>query len=525
MTAWVPSNSWRISRLICGSTLIFAFSLYAQEFPQWGNLKPGPYHVGFKVESTFDHARTFNTPKYNYEGEFQKGERARPMVIAIWYPAQKTGKAQAASFEEYFYPPVAGKISEQQKIAARQGFKNSPLARDMSQEKVDQLLGTRIAAARNATAEKGAFPVIVLAQGFNLQSNTHSVMCEYLASQGYVVATSPSRGAAGNQMTFDLVGVETQARDMEFIIAFLRDFPNVDQDKLGVAGFSFGGLPAATLAMRNTDVDAVLSLDSAIGDNGGYSLLFRTANFNPANVRAAFMLMAADTPAPNTPNLDLNFYKAIKFADKYLLRLKDQRHFDFTTVGAISSQFPEYAPFAGPKQGDSKLGHETVCQYALSFFNAYVKRDPIALGWLQKKPEDHGLPAGFATAEVQSGSKAPPTENDLTNMITAGGITEVADLHRKYKEIDADFDLFQENMMNNLGYTLLGQQRVEDAIDVFKLNIEAYPDSWNTYDSLGEAYAAQGETQKAIELYSKALEMNPGDQRIEQILADFKQKK
>jgi len=68
---------------------MFSLPLHAQDFPLFGQLKPGPFAVGFKTELTFDYSRTFNTPKHNYDGEFQKGERARDMAIAIWYPAAK----------------------------------------------------------------------------------------------------------------------------------------------------------------------------------------------------------------------------------------------------------------------------------------------------------------------------------------------------------------------------------------------------------------------------------------------------
>jgi cytochrome c-type biogenesis protein CcmH/NrfG len=47
------------------------------------------------------------------------------------------------------------------------------------------------------------------------------------------------------------------------------------------------------------------------------------------------------------------------------------------------------------------------------------------------------------------------------------------------------------------------------AIEVFKWNVEAYPQSANVYDSLGEAYAAHGDMQLAIESYQKALTINP----------------
>ena len=505
-------------------TLMYSFSLRAQELPLLGTLKLGPHAVGLKTELTYDYSRTFNTPKYNYDGEFQKGERARDIAITVWFPAVKPNKPVVMRFEEYFFP-AADEISEQVKIATRQGLKNSPMGQNVAQEKFDQVLNTPTAVVKNATAQTGSFPVLVLAQGLGLPPNSHAAMCEYLASHGYIVATSASRGAANNQMTFDLVGGEAQARDMEFIIGFMRNFPNADKDKLGVMGFSFGGIPAATLAMRNTDVDACLSLDSAIGDNGGYSLLYRSPYFKPASVRAAFMHMARQSNDANAPAGDRNFYRSIKFADKYWLALQGQRHFDFTTIGAVASIAPEYAAFAGPKTGNTMLGHETVCRYALHFFNAYVKRDPTAKSFLQKRPEENGLPSGFATLEAQPGKKAPPSENEIANIITTGGFEEVAELYRRMQKEDPEIVLFEENTMNILGYQLLQGQRLEDAIDVFKLNIEAYPDSWNVYDSLGEAYGIQGDVPKAIEFYSKALEMNPGDRRIEQILVELKNKK
>jgi tetratricopeptide (TPR) repeat protein len=68
---------------------------------------------------------------------------------------------------------------------------------------------------------------------------------------------------------------------------------------------------------------------------------------------------------------------------------------------------------------------------------------------------------------------------------------------------------FDENEFNAVGYRFLGQGKVDDAIAVFELNVERYPDSWNVYDSLGEAHAAKEETERAIELYRRSLELNP----------------
>ena len=59
------------------------------------------------------------------------------------------------------------------------------------------------------------------------------------------------------------------------------------------------------------------------------------------------------------------------------------------------------------------------------------------------------------------------------------------------------------------GYDFLGAKQVNDAIEVFKLNVKLFPNSWNVYDSLGEAYAAAGDTKLAIENYEKSMTLNP----------------
>ncbi|MCP4661805.1 MAG: tetratricopeptide repeat protein, partial [bacterium] len=66
-----------------------------------------------------------------------------------------------------------------------------------------------------------------------------------------------------------------------------------------------------------------------------------------------------------------------------------------------------------------------------------------------------------------------------------------------------------EDAINRLGYELLGSGRVAESIAVFKLNVEAFPDSFNVYDSLGEAYMADGDRELAIKNYQRSIELNP----------------
>jgi tetratricopeptide (TPR) repeat protein len=65
--------------------------------------------------------------------------------------------------------------------------------------------------------------------------------------------------------------------------------------------------------------------------------------------------------------------------------------------------------------------------------------------------------------------------------------------------------------MNALGYELLQEGKTEDAIEIFKLNVSAFPNSSNVYDSLGEAYMTAGEKEPAISNYERSLELNPSN--------------
>lgn len=81
---------------------------------------------------------------------------------------------------------------------------------------------------------------------------------------------------------------------------------------------------------------------------------------------------------------------------------------------------------------------------------------------------------------------------------------------------------FDESELNTLGYDLLRKHKFAEAIRIFELNVEAYPQSGNVYDSLGEACLAAGNKPQAIANYEKALHLNPNNRNAAQILQKLK---
>jgi hypothetical protein len=79
--------------------------------------------------------------------------------------------------------------------------------------------------------------------------------------------------------------------------------------------------------------------------------------------------------------------------------------------------------------------------------------------------------------------------------------------------------------INNQGYNLLGLKKVDEAIALFQKNVKDHPESWNSYDSLAEGYAAKGDKAQAAALYRKAYNLTKADDqrtRIQGELAKLK---
>jgi CubicO group peptidase (beta-lactamase class C family) len=84
--------------------------------------------------------------------------------------------------------------------------------------------------------------------------------------------------------------------------------------------------------------------------------------------------------------------------------------------------------------------------------------------------------------------------------------------------------LLNEAQVNNLGYWLLGKRRVAEAIEVFKMNAEDFPESSNAYDSLAEAYMVNGDKELAVKNYRRSLELNPGNANAIEMLKRLQQR-
>jgi dienelactone hydrolase len=478
--------------------------------PIWGGLKPGPYGVGFKTVTTYDYSRP-GQRKYDYEGRFNSGERALPLLISVWYPAKANVGGARMSFEQYLYLSFMKRafveLTPDEKLAAKKDLKafferpfNFPYGA-VPQESWERLMQTRGFAVMNAEAAPGHFPLVAGTGG----PLAHTTLDEYLASHGYVVARVMSPGEinlTGMQRT------EFDVRNLEHLIGHLRAFPGVDRDRLGVIGMSAGGFPPYLLAMRNTEVDALVVMESALFYDRYASALKHTPWHDAGRLTAPYLHMYRKKESEASENL--KDFEALRHSlrYRYLLHAENLLHQDFSNHGMAATYV---LGIRGKDEPVAKLALETNWRYVLHFLNAHVKKDQSSLAFLRRKPEENGIPANFLTVEIKEAVKPAPSQSDFLSIIEQSGLPRAAQIYEEARKADPDAALFREEALISVGYRLLEGRKVGEAVGVFKLGVTSHPASARLYAGLSEAYAAESNKEMAVGSAEKSLALLAGD--------------
>ena len=162
------------------------------------------------------------------------------------------------------------------------------------------------------------------------------------------------------------------------------------------------------------------------------------------------------------------------------------------------------------------LGDEPDYTKGFNSFQDLLKRSKpknFEYEFQQYRDENHGsvvLRAYYAGLRKIFNGWTPPATGSVT------------DLENHYKKLSERFGYqinVPENLLNQIGYQFLNANRLPEAIDAFKRNVELYPNSANVYDSLAEGYEKNGQLKQAKENYEKAYKIaeSKGETQLAQI--------
>lgn len=144
---------------------------------------------------------------------------------------------------------------------------------------------------------------------------------------------------------------------------------------------------------------------------------------------------------------------------------------------------------------------------------------------LTKLTSHDAATASVSCATCHSGKEKPTTlAQEMSDVMEQDGVPAAIEKYRTLRKKyygGAAYD-FSVTSLNNLGYQLLGKEQFDDAVAIFKLNVEMNPESSNPYDSLAEAYNKSDRKWLAFINYSKSLELDPQNRNARKMLDELK---
>lgn len=174
--------------------------------PLWHALKSGPHRVGFRVLNLVDSLPGSHSP--------------RVVRVALWYPAVAGSSGAAMAFGKYL--DVSPDAVPDQKVEAWHSQRNrESIGRQFfdSQAASHQtaLLQAATVVVAGASPDRGSFPLVLHSLGRNGGQFQHTILWEYLASYGFVVASIAQfgRDLANAGMDFTLPDLRFQQADMQ----------------------------------------------------------------------------------------------------------------------------------------------------------------------------------------------------------------------------------------------------------------------------------------------------------------------
>jgi dienelactone hydrolase len=462
--------------------------------------------VGFRQSIKNDYTRSYKR-LYDWDNKILP----RPMSISVWYPAAKGPAKEQLKVKDYM---TILKQEEEWEALPNDRILNWFYYADNDKNRKHLEIARNV--YKNEKAATGKFPVVIYAPSYQASSVENFILCEFLASHGYLVLSTASRGTDNRFLDGGTTrDIETQSRDIEFLIAEATALPNADSDNLSLIGFSFGGISNVLAQMKDERVKALVCLDGTVKYQ--FEKLMASSYGNMDKVDVPFMFMAQkDIPMPvmlaenidTTLNRKFVFFDSLKYSQAYYLKFNQLTHSYFSSMGILFQD----RDLRQDKSDDEIIGsYKWVCQYTLSFLNAFCKTDEEALKFLNRDPTENGVAADVISIKRKKPLKPTFSFKDFNLLARKQAYQDLDDLLTNLKQNNPNLVL-EEWKLNNLGLQLLFQGKVREGISVLTLNTVLYPKSANAFDSLGEAYLVQGNIELAIINFNSSLQLDPKNQ-------------
>lgn len=342
-----------------------------------GGLKYGPFAVGFSVLSSVDSSRRMSNGQY------------RPVQIGVWYPAQLSKEKMAyrnyvalSANESDFHS-----TTDAERDDAIKAFKEFGISVGTPEKAMEQWISMGMYASFNAVQQAGKYPIVIVAQGNYQSSADQAFLCEYVASHGFVVATSPSptRIVGPIRSNDDVLPTAMdQDADMNFILSKIISNFHGDQRNIAVIAHSFGARSALVFIQQHPEVKAFVSLDGGIGNAIGKEWIEKFSAFKPQSIHTPILHFYQNIDSAVVIP-DFEILKSLKNSQCTLILVNNMHHYYFSSVGFVAGAISDFSKNFDP---DLTFKCQSYAYYTLQFLERHmmnteaVKLDPLTISKL-----------------------------------------------------------------------------------------------------------------------------------------------
>ncbi|WP_420603261.1 hypothetical protein [Flagellimonas sp.] len=444
----------------------------------------GNYEVGFKTLFVSDLSRA-NVPYADWGGKLylQKEESAgRNLPLHIWYPAEESDQ----EFLPYEHFARLNTVeTENQLLEPDDSFYKQVFSyqtrelggdNDFGPTQMDTLLALQTKSSLNPKALQQKFPLVIFPNGSS--PAFQSILCEFLASHGYVVAGMSLKGQFSHPIDASVRGLEVAVDDLEFALQELLKLTNVDQSQIALMGNAIESSFCAALASRNKKIKALISLEGGFLSQFEQDILNETSFYQPQNM--TIPIMALYSPHPS---ISPQYIYDLTYSERYFAHFPGMTEFHILNYGI----FEEFVPnIIGEPKGDTKKGFKVTSELVLAFLNAKMKFKEETLDQFYGGKIPKSFEKTVDTLFRLDGFDSPPNMAMLKNLFVDNGISAIDSIYQSHVS-EGNPKPFSNTFYNDFKNWLAWKKDPDyvNRMRLYEMAVESYPKSSLNHYRLG----------------------------------------
>lgn len=474
----------------------------------------GKYAVGFKTLFTTDDSRE-NVPYADWNGKLypENGtSEGRNLPIHIWYPAsEKIELLPYRHFVNLMTRQTEGEFKKESDSLAKRIFiyqaNELKGEKSITTQQLDTLLNLNTLSSLNAKAVSEQFPLVIFPNGSS--PAYQSILCEYLASHGFVVAAVALKGEFSHVMGTSVKGLETAVGDLQFTLGQLLKLPNVEKKQIGLIGNAMASSICASLASRNKKIKALVSLEGGLLSQFEQNILNETNFYEPQRITLPILAIYAPHPSIAPEHI-----YPLDYTERYFAHFPQMSEFHFLNFGPFEAYVSD---IIGKTKGDVQKGFVVGSELVLSFLNAKLKGRSKMLD----KIYSDGIPKEYEktidTLFKMEGLPPPPNIAILKNLFISEGITAIESIYQS-QVVDGNPTPYSMSFYNDFKNWLAWKKDPSyvNRMHLYKMAVESYPNSALNHYRLAFYLSKNNLDEASQEHYQKARQLLDKDSTLDQ---------